>query len=421
MAEQFLTVEDRQRLAATAANIYDFQLGPAARLQFLNNAGLKRFAPTIDLAAPPNILAGVLIGRLEPFGMLPERPTYHALGAFISQALSDPGLPQEDSRLLASFLVKYALIADQSKLSELRSQYNLDVTPVREPDGAAPPPPTPSSQLPEQPSFSAEIEDESSLELIVNSEDNFLDINTLAGAIYCAMAVGRIERPRGTALGTGFLIAPNMLLTNQHVLKTKSYLSDSVIRFDYQLDAEGVASPGRVIEFDRDFYISSPDTELDFALVKLKEEPLGAMRPKPGEEQDGKRIEDLPVLEQMRLGRHRGYLLLSPAMIVNKERLNIIQHPNGDPQKAVLTQNYVIQDMRDTRVHYLADTMPGSSGSPVFNRRWEVVALHHSGGPHPPLKLADSLQSVLRGHYRFNEGIPIRAIMPEIERYLPRS
>ena len=34
----------------------------------------------------------------------------------------------------------------------------------------------------------------------------------------------------------------------------------------------------------------------------------------------------------------------------------------------------------DNVVQYLTDTMPGSSGSPVFNAAWEVVALHHSGG-----------------------------------------
>jgi V8-like Glu-specific endopeptidase len=32
------------------------------------------------------------------------------------------------------------------------------------------------------------------------------------------------------------------------------------------------------------------------------------------------------------------------------------------------------------RVHYLTDTLKGSSGSPVFNSNWEVVALHHRGG-----------------------------------------
>jgi V8-like Glu-specific endopeptidase len=32
-------------------------------------------------------------------------------------------------------------------------------------------------------------------------------------------------------------------------------------------------------------------------------------------------------------------------------------------------------------VQYTTDTLPGSSGSPVFNDNWEVVALHHAGGP----------------------------------------
>jgi V8-like Glu-specific endopeptidase len=362
----------------------------------------------------------VLIGRLEPFGMLPERPSYHALGSLVSFVLSQPDTPGDDARFLAGQIVKYSLVADQDYLKELRSRYNLDVVAVRQADTTTAPPPH-NTDIPAAPGFTAEVGDEAGLELIVNSEDNFLDIYAMTGAFYCAQAVGRVELPRGTALGTGFLVAPNMLLTNQHVLKTKNYLNQAVVRFDYQLDAEGVASSGRVVEFDGEFYISSPDTELDFALVKLKEEPLGTLRPQPGEEKDGKRIEDLPFVEQLRLGRHRGYLLLSPAMIVEKERVNIIQHPNGNPQKAVLTQNYVIHDMSETRVQYLADTMPGSSGSPVFNRRWEVVALHHSGGPHPPQKLSDTLQSALKGHYRFNEGIPMRAIMPKIERYLPRS
>ena len=70
---------------------------------------------------------------------------------------------------------------------------------------------------------------------------------------------------------------------------------------------------------------------------------------------------------------------------------------------------------------YLADTQPGSSGSPVLNRHWEVVALHHSGGAHPPIKATVDLQKILKGHYKFNEGIPMRAIMPKIERYLPRK
>src|SRR5262249_8566329 len=32
-------------------------------------------------------------------------------------------------------------------------------------------------------------------------------------------------------------------------------------------------------------------------------------------------------------------------------------------------------------LHYKTDTAPGSSGAPLFNDRWEVVGLHHSGVP----------------------------------------
>jgi hypothetical protein len=59
--------------------------------------------------------------------------------------------------------------------------------------------------------------------------------------------------------------------------------------------------------------------------------------------------------------------------------LNIIQHPGGGPKQIALYRNAVVY-ADDRIVQYLTDTMPGSSGSPCFNDRWEVVALHHSGG-----------------------------------------
>lgn len=414
MADYFLSVEDRRALAEVVGHSYDLQLGPAARLQFLTKAGLSRFAPTIDLAAPPNVLAGVLIDRMEPFGLLPERPTYHALGSLITAVMADPGTPRDDVVFLASMVVKYALVTDQDYLFQLRQTYGLDVTAVREVDPDTAPPQQDPNPAPE-PTFTAEPADPEALEIVINSEDNFLDIDLLAGAIYTAQAVGRVEMPAGRALGTGFLIGPDLLLTNQHVLKAKSQLASAVVRFDYQSNADGIiTSKGRVFKFMPDTYESSESTVLDYALVRLDGEPLKDRQLLPGEE-------DLPYLELLKRGRHRGYLLLSPSQIVEGERLNIIQHPNGNPQKAVLTQNYVIADMAEDRVHYLADTMPGSSGSPMLNRHWEVVGIHHAGGPHPPTKMSDSLQKALKGHFKFNEGIPMRAIIPKIERYLPRA
>lgn len=413
MAEQFLTTNDRIKLAKTLEGVYEMQLGPAARFGLLDKAGLRRFAPGTDLAAAPSVLAGVLISKLEPYGMLPNQPNYHALGALVNYVLIQPDTPQEDARFLAEVLVRYQLIADPGYLDGLRARYELDVQPARQVDSALLPPVEPPD-LAAEPDFDPKVGDQEALERIVNSEDNFLDIDLLAGAIYTAQAVGRIELPSGRALGTGFLVGPDLIMTNFHVFKTKEVLERAVIRFDYQVNADGVVTQGRVFNFMPDFYISSPDTELDFALVRVKGEPLAERKMGPDDE-------GLDYLELLRRGRHRGYLLVSPAMIVEQERVNIVQHPNGNPQKVVLTQNYVLSNMSADRVHYLADTMPGSSGSPVLNNHWEVIALHHSGGAHPPQKALADLQKLLRGQYKFNEGIPMRAILPHIERYLPRK
>lgn len=413
MAEQFLITNDRIKLAKTLEGVYEMQLGPAARFGLLDKAGLRRFAPGTDLAAAPSVLAGVLISKLEPYGMLPNQPNYHALGALVNYVLIQPDTPQEDARFLAEVLVRYQLIADPGYLDGLRARYELDVQPARQVDSALLPPVEPPD-LAAEPDFDPKVGDQEALERIVNSEDNFLDIDLLAGAIYTAQAVGRIELPSGRALGTGFLVGPDLIMTNFHVFKTKDVLERAVIRFDYQVNADGVVTQGRVFNFIPDFYISSPDTELDFALVRVKGEPLAERKMGPDDE-------GLDYLELLRRGRHRGYLLVSPAMIVEQERVNIVQHPNGNPQKVVLTQNYVLSNMSADRVHYLADTMPGSSGSPVLNNHWEVIALHHSGGAHPPQKALADLQKLLRGQYKFNEGIPMRAILPHIERYLPRK
>ena len=54
-------------------------------------------------------------------------------------------------------------------------------------------------------------------------------------------------------------------------------LEDALARFDYCVDDSGVAPPGRVFRFKKDFYFASPSEELDYALVKLKEALLGEL------------------------------------------------------------------------------------------------------------------------------------------------
>ena len=67
--------------------------------------------------------------------------------------------------------------------------------------------------------------------------------------------------------------------------------------------------------------------------------------------------------------------------------VTIVQHPGGQKKRVALRDNRIV-DVFDAFLHYAADTEPGSSGSPVFNDQWELVALHHASVPaldHPEL------------------------------------
>lgn len=63
------------------------------------------------------------------------------------------------------------------------------------------------------------------------------------------------------------------------------------------------------------------------------------------------------------------------ATVAEGDVIHIIQHPGGGEKH--MSMQKVIK-VREPRICYLADTLPGSSGSPVF-RNWKLVALHNIG------------------------------------------
>jgi V8-like Glu-specific endopeptidase len=413
-----LEVAERQELVAILAQLYDFTEGARARRVLIEAAGLRRFVPGIDLSGGPTTVAADLVGRLELFGPLPERPTHHALGALLSYVLTLSDLPPDRAARLARLIVVHDLVGDPAYVAQLRAAYGVAAPSAAEPRSDVTRTPAPRTSDIAEPAFDAALGDETALERVITSEDNFLDIDLLVGALYSALAVCRIENPEGTAAGTGFLIGPDLVLTNQHVLKSREWLEEAVARFDHRLETGGVATPGRTFTFRSDFYYSSPDVEFDYVLARLKAAPLESVAVKDASE--------MSMMDMLRAGKHRGYLVPTPRFLKAHDRVNVIQHPGTDPMKVVLTQNYVVSDMTDTRVQYVADTMNGSSGSPVFNQHWEVVALHHSGAPHPPDTAGQVLKKIWKGRYRVNEGIPMRGLLRDLrdknlERHLPRS
>ena len=166
-------------------------------------------------------------------------------------------------------------------------------------------------------------------------------------------------RGRSRGFGTGFLVSPQLLLTNNHVLKTAEAAAASFVEFDYQEGTDGAPLPVTKVGLDpAAFFVT--DRALDFTMV--------AVRPGADARARMMALGYLPMT-----GGDDGYVI--------GENVTIIQHPNGKAKQVALRDNQVIGESAAKYLHYRTGTMPGSSGSPVFNDDFELVALHHSGVP----------------------------------------
>jgi endonuclease G len=192
--------------------------------------------------------------------------------------------------------------------------------------------------------------------------ERLIGANDLVGVAYldraraASWAVGRIVlrdgQNRTVGYGTGWLCSPRAILTNNHVLENAGAARTAAIEFNYEVKQDGTLSNRVTLNLDPDtlFLTSKP---LDYSLVALKG--------------DASAFGWLPLIGQV------GKVLVG-------EALSIIQHPSGEPKQVALRENRLV-DLLPDFLHYETDTAPGSSGSPVFNDAWEVVALHHSGVP----------------------------------------
>ncbi|MEW2355701.1 DNA/RNA non-specific endonuclease [Spirillospora sp. NPDC029432] len=198
------------------------------------------------------------------------------------------------------------------------------------------------------------------LEKIINTVD-YVGVRYLDAGVAAARTVGRVDirddggRPAG--YGTGSLVSPALLLTNHHVLPDAGTARTSLIEFNYQDGADGrpLATTAYPLDPDR-FFLA--DAELDFALVAVR----------------------APAHELAAFGFNR--LIEAEGKAIIGEFVTIVQHPRGDKKQVALRENRIV-DIPELFLHYAADTEPGSSGSPVFNDQWEVVALHHASVPVP--------------------------------------
>ncbi|MEM6908684.1 MAG: serine protease [Pseudomonadota bacterium] len=246
-------------------------------------------------------------------------------------------------------------------------------------DGGQPPPPRPPG-----------IADASGAEKIWGDTVDFVNVSFLEKGARIARAVGRVAFRNGQPQGSGFLIGEGLFLTNHHVVDTAEFAGSLMLQFDYETDLTGSHKQPTSFAIDTTIFITSDDSQdgLDYTLFVV-----------------GPRLEGDKPLEYF------GWSGLSDASDKHMigEFANIVQHPRGRFKEVVLRENRLVSRGKST-LHYVADTQPGSSGSPVFNSEWRPIALHHWGSPWADVFDEDGEEIDVQ----VNEGIRISSIVADI-------
>lgn len=213
------------------------------------------------------------------------------------------------------------------------------------------------------------------LQAIVLGNNELVDIaEWRAGSERIEKSVCRfqiINNGKAKGVGTGFLIADDVVMTNCHVadILVDPRVEAPTVQFDFIEGADGIVQTGPQFELTggkSSWLIGfSPVNELDYALIRL---PQGTGR--------------TPVPAPR------------PFVFTNGDVYFIVQHPAGEPMKiggGTLVNTVSVPP----RVNYTTNTLGGSSGSPVLTTAWQPVALHRAGS----------------NDDKFNSGVPLTTIV----------
>lgn len=203
-----------------------------------------------------------------------------------------------------------------------------------------------------------------------------------------ASGVAQVLDRSGNGQGSGFLVRGSdihesisekwVVVTNAHVISidpAEQSASLAALPPDEARIRFEAKDPDQQFEVEKILF-SSPRTELDCTIVSLRS-PVEHAKPYP----IAKR---LPLVDK-------------------NQRIYVIGHPRGGGLSYSIDDNLLL-DHEKPKVHYRAPTEGGSSGSPVFNQQWDLLALHHAGGMDMKKLNGQS------GTYPANEGLYFQSI-----------
>ena len=205
-------------------------------------------------------------------------------------------------------------------------------------------------------------------------------------------SVARIEDQVGRGIGTGFVVRAKdlsdhlddelLLLTNSHVVSDDDAVFQSSTTPPLHPEDATLVFTGRTdaLSHSVDKVVwESPPGVLDAALLRL----------------------DPPIEEVDPVPIARRVPVLGP-----DTRVYVIGHPAGGTLSFSIQDN-VLKNVGDKHLHYRAPTLPGSSGSGVFNASWKLIGLHHIGNR--------VMTTASKDAQKVNEGIRIDSIRRAID------
>lgn len=251
------------------------------------------------------------------------------------------------------------------------------------------------------------------LQQLINADAGFADLHEfLLGLATADARTARIS-VGGRPSGTGFLVGDSLLLTNAHVVRTAHGAVDTIVEFD----GRAAGSPSRRVR------LAEADWRVCHSENRPLPEELGAAGPAPGAwdyallrlaEPVGTQPLG-PAANKVGLEARGCYRLIAERhTFTSEEPLLIVGHPKGvaSKQLSYASPGGATTTASGARVRYLTNTEGGSSGSPVFDRAWQIVALHHAAGP------TDSPGDLDTTDAAFNQGIPISHVVADLREKL---
>ena len=201
--------------------------------------------------------------------------------------------------------------------------------------------------------------------------------------------IGSRNDPGRGFICTGFLVGPDLFMTNHHCIHDREGLlpvAGARILMDYYQDRDVDPTRGGVTA--RVSGIVHMDELKDYALLRL----------------------DTPI------GNTYGWLELdSTTPVDSSQSVKLISHPAGRSKEIVRRNTEIVElppsftTLFPHLLAYLADSEGGSSGSPVFLRDGTgVIAIHHS-----------AYFNRFTDEPLFNAGSLMSYIVPEIQQWLP--